>query len=226
MSITVEYIDHSGYVVETDRMVVIFDYVKGYLPSRYLSSGKPTIFFISHAHPDHYSTSVFAYRKTIVLSSDVDVDPLFNVCKVAEGDSLVVQGVSVKVFGSTDAGVSYYVTDQNVGIFHAGDLNLWHWKEESTEDEVQLATMQFLNQLHQIKKVPIDIAIFPVDARMQTDYDQGAREFIRMCQPKHFFPMHFRKKESIDSFYRWSNSLETTQVYIIEKPNTVFTVNL
>lgn len=226
MSITVEYIDQSGYVVETDHMVAIFDFVKGYLPSRYLSTGKPTIFFISHSHPDHYSTSVFAYRKTVVLSSDVDVDPLFNVCKVSDGDSLFVQGIGVKVFGSTDAGVSYYVSDQSAGIFHAGDLNLWHWKEESTSDEVSLATMQFLNELHRIKKVDIDIAFFPVDARMQKEYDQGAREFIRLCQPKHFFPMHFRKKESIESFYRWSRSLENTQVYMINKPNTIFTVKL
>ncbi len=50
----------------------------------------------------------------------------------------------VKAYGSTDTGVSYAITltDGSV-IFHAGDLNDWHWSEESTEREVAKAEERF-----------------------------------------------------------------------------------
>ena len=102
MKVNVEYLSHSGYAVETDKIIMIFDYVKGILPSKYLKSDKQCCFFITHHHSDHFSQSVFSYKKTVVMSDDINLDPFFNVFKVKAGDMLVCDKNSVKVFGSTD----------------------------------------------------------------------------------------------------------------------------
>jgi ribonuclease BN (tRNA processing enzyme) len=63
MNVKVEYLSHSGYAVETDKIIMIFDYVNGILPSKYLTSDKQCCFFITHRHSDHFSQSVFSYKK-------------------------------------------------------------------------------------------------------------------------------------------------------------------
>jgi L-ascorbate metabolism protein UlaG (beta-lactamase superfamily) len=197
MNVTVEYLSHSGYVVETDKIILIFDYVNGILPSKYLKSDKQCCFFITHHHSDHFSQSVFSYKKTVVMSDDINLDSFFNVFKVRAQDMLVCDKISVKVFGSTDEGVSFLVSDGDVNIFHAGDLNNWHWKDESTSEEIEFAQKSFLDIVAQVAEYPIDIAMFPVDARMGSEFDLGARQFVDRCQPTHFFPMHFRSVDSL-----------------------------
>ena len=197
MNVKVEYLSHSGYAVETDKIIMIFDYVNGILPSKYLKSDKQCCFFITHHHSDHFSQSVFSYKKTVVMSDDIHLDAFFNVFKVHPGDMLVCDKISIKVFGSTDEGVSFLVSDGDVNVFHAGDLNNWHWKDESTREEVDFAQKTFLDIVEKITEYPIDIAMFPVDARMGSDFDLGARQFVDRCKPKHFFPMHFRSVDSL-----------------------------
>ena len=45
----------------------------------------------------------------------------------------------IQAFGSTDVGISFLIHLQGKSIFHAGDLNNWHWSEESTEQEIRKA---------------------------------------------------------------------------------------
>jgi len=230
MKVTVEYIHHSGYVVETEKVILIFDYVMGQLPSHYLQSEKQVCFLVSHGHDDHFSSSIFAYFKTIVLSDDIEniqtENNKFNIYQVAAGDMLVCDGISIKVFGSTDIGVSYLVSDGEANVFFAGDLNDWHWKTESTEDEIELAHIQFLNIVRQIKDFPIDIAMFPVDERLKVDIDQGARLFIEHIKPQHFFPMHFKNKESLIPLMDYIKDFAQITGYIPERNNTRFTCNI
>ena len=103
-------------------------------------------------------------------------------------------GVSVKAFGSTDAGVCYLLTFKDGGTcFHAGDFNFWHWEEESTENEVRVAYSAFVHVLQRIMAYvnKIDIVFFPVDPRMGKDYSAGARLFMENVNVDNFFPMHF-----------------------------------
>ena len=44
--------------------------------------------------------------------------------------NLSLKGVKIKAFGSTDIGISFLVSVDGVDIFHAGDLNWWHWWDE------------------------------------------------------------------------------------------------
>ena len=180
--ITVTYLDHSGFAISTPEAVMIFDYYKD--PDKKLekalkgAEGKEVIFFVSHHHPDHFNTSIFElaqeYKRTYVLSNDIfsKVVPQkgLSVAWMSAGDAIdSIPGIrQVKAYGSTDAGVSYAITlpDGSV-IFHAGDLNDWHWSDESTPREVAKAEEKF------------------------TEIAKGATEFLKKIKVDNFFPMHF-----------------------------------
>ena len=78
-------------------------------------------------------------------------------------------------------------------IFHAGDLNNWHWKGDASEEESLEAEQFYLAELTEIyrKYKVMDLVIFPVDPRMQKDYYLGAEQFIEKISTKYFTPMHF-----------------------------------
>ena len=115
----------------------------------------------------------------------------------------------INAFGSTDIGNSYLIETAGIRIFHAGDLNAWIWKDESTPEEVEDAIHRFnlrLDSIHQYligkdtsgretegnRKAPvIDLAFFPVDSRIGTDYWTGARIFLQRFDVRNFLPMHF-----------------------------------
>lgn len=54
---------------------------------------------------------------------------------VEEGDCYADDVLRVHAFGSTDVGISFLVEAEGKKIFHAGDLNNWHWMDESSEVE-------------------------------------------------------------------------------------------
>lgn len=64
-------------------------------------------------------------------------------------------------------------------LFHAGDLNAWIWKEQSTEEEIDKSINNYISILLQIKSIHIDfdIVMFPVDSRIGSDYYIGAKIF-------------------------------------------------
>ena len=70
---TVTYLYHSGFVVEFDDIVLVFDYYKGEL--RETVRGKKLYVFSSHYHKDHFQYKVFdwalEYDATYVLSKDI-----------------------------------------------------------------------------------------------------------------------------------------------------------
>lgn len=47
------------------------------------------------------------------------------------GDSYSNEDFTVKMYGSTDAGGSFLIHCHGITIFHAGDLNWWHWAGDS-----------------------------------------------------------------------------------------------
>ena len=203
----VTYLDHSGFAVVLPDVIAVFDYYRD--PAHALhrileeNSGLPVVFFVSHAHADHYNTDIFNlaqnHRRVYILSNDVPangIDTRLEVQGMSAGDVIdnLPGGLRVKAYGSTDRGVSFMVTAKDgTTIFHAGDLNYWHWSEESTEKEVRKAYNVFVKELHRIcdDYDSIDIAFFPVDPRMGQDYTQGARLFLENIRVKYFFPMHF-----------------------------------
>ena len=50
-----------------------------------------------------------------------------------KGDCYADDVLRVHAFGSTDVGISFLVEAEGKKIFHAGDLNNWHWMDEAVK---------------------------------------------------------------------------------------------
>ena len=101
--------------------------------------------------------------------------------------------LEVEAFGSTDLGISFLLRLDGKLIFHAGDLNNWHWKEESTEEEVCEAENTYLAELEILARRTdrMDLVMFPVDPRLGLEYMLGAKQFVDRFRVGMFVPMHF-----------------------------------
>lgn len=233
---TVTYLDHSGFALTTPKAILVFDYYKD--PDKKLekvlkdAEGKEVIFFVSHHHPDHFNTSIFElaqeFKRTYVLSNDIfsKIVPKkglqvawMSACDVIEQIPGIKQ---VKAYGSTDAGVSFAVTlDDGSIVFHAGDLNDWHWSEESPKRDAEKAEAKFNKIINRIsEEIPrVNIAMFPVDARQGADFAKGAQIFLEKVKVDNFFPMHFwGEPQKACDFESYVPAGVATKCYCLDSP--------
>ena len=167
---TLTYIFHSGFVLETEQSILLFDYwldPSGVMDS-VLRSEKPMYVFSSHFHEDHFTNEIFEWKKqkpniTYILSKDIykhrragkeDADVW-----LVKGGTWSDDNISVWAMGSTDSGVSWIVETKGHRIFHAGDLNNWYarflqdvkpgetiYSEELTEQREPLSSLERLSR--------------------------------------------------------------------------------
>ena len=227
--LTVTYYHHSGFSVVMDDVLLVFDYwtgEHGELPEDkritvdFLKQFRQVYVFISHEHPDHLDPVVFTWRSeapvTYIVAADMPVGTRGK--RMAPGDSLTLSPeVSVKAFDSTDLGVSFLVDIQGVHVFHAGDLNFWHWREESTVKEIEEADDAFRQAVEPIAREKIDLAFFPVDARQGLMYDAGANYFIMCVKPRLLIPMHFWGRAEIAMEFARRSRCRQTEVMALTR---------
>ena len=83
--IQVTYLYHSGFAVELDRHLLVFDYYRGELPK--VPEGKKLIIFASHKHQDHFQLSVLKWGEThstntsYFLGNDIKLNQAYLVKK-------------------------------------------------------------------------------------------------------------------------------------------------
>ena len=71
----ITYINHSGFLVETENCYYVFDYYKGKMPR--LDKSKEVVVFCSHFHQDHFNPKIFEILDDIgvnyqaVLAKDI-----------------------------------------------------------------------------------------------------------------------------------------------------------
>ena len=80
-----------------------------------------------------------------------------------------------------------YVDDRI--IYHAGDLNWWHWEEESEYYNEQMR-MDYQKEIHKLKNIRIDVAFVPLDPRQEEQYYWGLDYFMKHTDTELVFPMH------------------------------------
>lgn len=199
MDYTATYIGNSGFVLRMGERAYVFDYQgDGHeAVSAALSGAREALFLASHRHSDHYCTDIFSFaapglRCEYLLSSDICAPRHAGVRMISEGETLSMCGADITAFGSTDEGVSFLLSVGGARVFHAGDLNWWHWRDESTSEEVACELERFERVLAMLP-AGIDIAFFPCDPRLGTGYADGADMFLERVRPAVFFPMHFRE---------------------------------
>lgn len=205
--IKINYLYNSGFIVETENNLLIFDYYldnahdkdkhvqNGYIGAKDISTNKKIFVFSSHSHYDHFNPVIFTWKQfnnniNYILSSDIRSKKDDSIHYLAPYGNICIDNVQIKTFGSTDLGVSFHVFVDEVSIFHAGDLNWWDWYDEPEENNLKME-QDFKNEISKIKAEKIDIGFFPVDPRLKESYYLGGEYFIKAVNPKLFIPMHF-----------------------------------
>jgi L-ascorbate metabolism protein UlaG (beta-lactamase superfamily) len=199
------YIYHSGFAVEDANFSLIFDFFRDtedVFIRRHIATFPGRVYvFVSHWHPDHFNPDVMQWKDQrtdirYIFSDDLlkrrSID-FSGVNFLAKGQVWNDDLLQVHAFGSTDTGGSFLVEAGGKRIFHAGDLNNWHWNEESTPEEAQACEDAFLEEIAFMAQAVdrVDVAMFPVDPRLGKDYMRGPEQFVDRIRTGLFVPMHF-----------------------------------
>lgn len=217
---TLTYIFHSGFVLETEKTVIVFDYwldPAGVIP-RALSNMKHVYVLCSHFHRDHFTRQIFKWRQqwpnhryTYILSRDIlkrgRAEKHEADVWLAKGGEWEDDNIRVHAMGSNDCGVSWVVDAEGKRLFHAGDLNNWYAhllskdcgvRRKGTlgmgaEIDPEYEEKRYLGELKDIAKVydSFDVVLFPIDGRIGNGYTRGARQFLERFAVRLFVPIHF-----------------------------------
>ena len=133
----VTYLEHSGFAAEYKEYVLIFDWYRGSLPE--FDQQKKIYVFASHSHYDHFNKKIFGWSEQYpdvryILSADIagkeqSEKQSEQTAYVTANKKYDFDGIKVQTLHSTDEGVAFIVYMEDKVIYHAGDLNWWHWEE-------------------------------------------------------------------------------------------------
>lgn len=227
---TVTYFHHSGFSVAVNETLLVFDYWRGengalplraQLTDKDFAGYKQVLVFVSHDHEDHFDEVIYTWDYehlpiTYIVADDLPIGKRGK--RMKPGEKLTLGETTVRAFDSTDKGVSFYVTVDGMHIFHAGDLNLWHWREESTLREITQAENAYYAAVAPLEHLPMDIAMFPVDPRMGGLFDAGANHFIMAVKPRLFIPMHWQGRPEVAVNFARQGRTKYTEVLALTKP--------
>lgn len=205
------HLNHSGVAVETENHLLFFDiFGEALTPAENegLEKGvinpaqmqyKDILFFVSHEHHDHFDPKIFGLDKMgkrvrYVLPEEFDEifeDGIF----VHANMQVQLEDCRITTFDSTDIGVAYLVEIDGMRIYHAGDLNWWHWENDSKETQKD-EEFQFKEEIDKIKRIHnhIDLVFIPVDPRLGQGFSLAGEWLIKEFTPKVLVPMHFGDK--------------------------------
>ncbi|PKM90919.1 MAG: hydrolase [Firmicutes bacterium HGW-Firmicutes-12] len=219
--VRIQYIYHSGFIVETAQNILVFDYYRGTVKLN--NAGNKKVFvFSSHEHADHFTPQIFEWQKErpdihYILSSDICIRQRNdNIKLLSPYEETAIDNVNIRTFGSTDLGVSFLVNCDGIDVFHAGDLNWWYWWGESPE-EIANAEKLFKEEIAKIKGLNIDLAFFPIDPRLEHNDRVGADYFIKEITPKVLIPMHFADNPATAEKYADSMKHSPTRIVALTK---------
>ncbi len=193
LNLKVRYIFHSGFSVETDKTMLIFDYYRG---KAVLPENKRIFVFSSHNHQDHFNPAILDWRSerpdiNYILSSDIELGQSdANIRFMSPYEQLELDDLKIRTYGSTDQGVSFMVSCEGRNIFHAGDLNWWYWWDD-TPEEIEKAEKAYKDEISRMMGETVNVAFFPIDPRLEQNYSAGAEYFIQKIKPTYLVPMHY-----------------------------------
>lgn len=194
---TVTYIGHSGFLLETEDAYFLFDYFKGTIPE--LKNNKSIIVFSSHRHHDHFNPEIFELIKIYpdiryVLSYDIPlkrhlkkyenqgIDLAKNILITKKNIETMLKlpngkDLKISTFRSTDEGVAFLLEYDNKVYYHAGDLNCWDWKEEPKSYRNNMIQL-YIREIQKMDNLKIDVAFVPLDPRLEETAYEGLEIFM------------------------------------------------
>ena len=224
--VKVTYINHSGFLVELEEAYLLFDYYKGTIPE--FDPKKKVFVFASHGHHDHFNHNVFNLLRReneihFILSDDIEVEGFKEVTLIGPNMKVTVGDCQITTLKSTDLGVAFLVTYISPGsdmngkefkVYHAGDLNWWHWNGESEEYNRKMKE-DYQKEIEQLKGEEIDLAFVTLDPRLEDAYLLGLDYFMRQTNTKIVFPMHIWENVEIFDALMEDNATENYREKII-----------
>ena len=116
----VTFIEHSGFMVEMEQNVLLFDYYQGEIPS--FDGSKTLYVFASHSHADHYDPAIWKLKEQYkdihyILSDDIKDNEGAVVMKAHEKKE--VAGIEIETLRSNDMGVAFLVKVEGKTIYLA-----------------------------------------------------------------------------------------------------------
>ncbi len=212
----VTYLKHSGFMVESRNYIYLFDYIGGNI-DKAIKSDKKIYVMVSHVHDDHFSKIIFDIATkhnnvTYVLSYDVvkkikknavlsKMVEQLNIIRVQAHEKYKIDDIVVETLKSTDEGVAFIVSEKDGTIYHAGDLNWWHWEGEPKSWNRNME-VNFKREIDSMRGRKIDIAFIPLDPRQEDVYYLGMNYFIKNVGANEIYPMHFWGEPRIIDRYK------------------------
>ena len=204
------YCHHSGVAVKTQRHLLLFDLFgealepkegqglqQGYFDPK-KAEDQNTIVFVSHEHEDHFDPRIFSFRdkiKRIEYVLPEELDEIFSPAVFVHPHMQVnLPDCRITTLDSTDIGVAYLVETDGKLIYHAGDLNRWHWEgeEEAFNKDQELRYRREMEYLaKQLDGREIDLAFVPLDPRQEENCILGLQELLCHVRVKQVVPIHF-----------------------------------
>ena len=163
--------------------------------------------FSSHSHEDHFSPRIFTLDNgqrevRFLLGNDIALtaenrkrwqlsQETASKCTLLAGNETVspLPGVTVETLPSTDEGVAFLVSVDGQTIFHAGDLNWWHWEGEDPAWNRQME-QDFKAYASPLTGRHIHLAMLPIDPRQEEHGFRGAAYILSHAQIDRCLPMH------------------------------------
>lgn len=219
----VTYLKHSGFMVESRNYIYLFDYIGGNI-DKAIKSDKKIYVMVSHIHDDHFSKIIFDIATkhdnvTYILSYDVvkkikknailsKMTEQLNIIRVQAHEKYKIDDIVVETLKSTDEGVAFIVSEKDGTIYHAGDLNWWHWDGEPKSWNRNME-VNFKREIDSMRGRKIDIAFVPLDPRQEEAYYMGMDYFIKNVGANEIYPMHFWGEPRIIDRYKSEYGWET-----------------
>lgn len=216
----ITYLGHSGFSVELEGMVLLFDYYMGKLPG--WQKEKLLLVFASHGHPDHFNPKILKLAEEYprihyffgndirlgekwLASRGIDSAVKEKVTKLSGGREAVYEDgaecVRVRTLKSTDMGVAFLVEAEGKRLYHAGDLNWWHWTGEPEADNESMGSA-YRKEIDSIAGQHFDLAFVPLDPRQEECFFWGMNYFLKKTDSPVVFPMHMWGKYETVKRYR------------------------
>ena len=165
------YLHHSGFAILANQFTIIIDFFEdsesescGIIHDKLLNKNGTMYVLSSHFHADHFNRQVLEWKKQkndIKYIFSHDIYKRRRIEKDAavwlkKDEEYADNNIKITAFGSTDVGISFMIEAEGKTLFHAGDLNNWHWMDESPEEEWKRDEQKFLNELKIIKDICVE----------------------------------------------------------------------
>lgn len=195
----ITFLHHSAFLVELPDCTLLFDWTGEPLPA--FDRTLPLYVFASHHHNDHYTPAIFRLGMegvTYILASCIRLSARrraeyaiddAHVIRLSAGKTAEIGDLTVTTIRSTDAGVAFLVKAGDKTLFHAGDLNWWHWEGENPAWNDKMAR-DFAASCDRLRGVRADAAFLPLDPRQEDAFWWGFHRFMTTLDAGTAFPMH------------------------------------